>query len=781
MKTKHIIMIYLIFITLITASFAQDNAQVELPENAIARLSKGGIDIIKFSPDGTRLAIGTSIGVWIYNVENESATALPVGNIRYFNTLAFSTDGKILAAGGIINPGIQIWNTDTSHIISTIKLPDRFHSVSELTFAKENKTIVGLGTNRYITKWDVNTGKEISQKEVYFDRTVHAFSPDGTSFVSGHKEKCEIRLWTTESGLYGNIFQEKTDLSTVAPLPSYAVENPEKKNVIGGIQAIAYSPNKNTIVSAHNNNCIRIWDIETKLERNTLQGHTEKINTVAISSDSKMVASGSYDNTIHIWDVEKGKLKDILIQHKNGIKALAFSPTENELLASGSEDGTVRLWDVNTGQQQSIFATGFAETIEALAFTKDNNLLVSAAENGAIQMWDVNKGKELPFPSNRHYDSTDVAVFSKDATLFAGRGAETFVESDGSGVSKSITPQKETRLWELPTETELFSIPHRTSALCISHDNKLIAIGNQNETVLYDIESKEELHRFDGSHFFDRNAVSFSPDNTILAIGGDPGEVILWDVKTGEKLDTLVEPFVREATSFVFSSDGSILIARYAGRIRIWDIHTRKQLYSTLVEKVKVVDILTLSPDGQILLTAKWHHEYGSQIQLWDVKAESKLIHLEGHSEQIESMVFSHDGKVLATGGKDGSILLWDWDQILDKIGRENIGIIANQESKADKTKPTYNSKTEEAQAIMKWLRDEDYKLQKIGDSCKIAQKKSRVTIISARGGALLSQNLKFEFSRDGILRITIKDIGNAEFDFDDKGELKAMQSDEQN
>ncbi len=779
MKITHIILIYLIFIVLIASSFAQEDAQVDLPENAISFLGKGGINIIKFSPDGTRLAIGTSIGVWMDNVQDEIGSALPVGNIRYFNTLAFSTDGKILAAGGIINLGIQIWDTETGNKISTIKLPDRFHRISDLTFAEENKTLIGLGANRNIIRWDVNSGKEISQKAVYFDRPVHAFSPDGTSFVSGHKEKCEIRLWITESGLYGNLFQEKTDLATVAPLPSYAVEKPELRNVIGGVQAIAYSPDKKTIASAHNNNCIRIWDITTKLERYTLQGHTERINTVAYSYDSKMVASGSFDNSIHIWDVEKGKLKNVLIAHKNAIKALAFSPAENELFASGSEDGTVRLWDVNTGQLRSIFATGFTASVKALAFTKDNSMLLSATENGTIQMWDVNKGKELPFPSNSQYDYTQGAVLSQDATLFAGRGAETFVESDGFGVSKSITPQKETRLWKLPTMTELFSIPHRTSALCISHDNKLIAIGNENETELFNIGSKEELHRFDGPHFFDSNAISFSPDNTILATGGELGEVILWDVKTGEKLDTLNDPFVGDARSIVFSRDGSVLVAKYSGRIRIWDMHTRKQLYSTLVEKVMVVDILALSPDGQILLTAKWPHEFGSQIQLWDVKAESKLINLDGHSEQIESMVFSHDGKVLATGGKAGSILLWDWHQILDKIGRENIGIITSKESKTGNAKPKYSSKTEEVQAIMKWLEDKEYKLQNMGDKCKITQGSSRVMIIGTKGGAMILQDIKFEFSRDGILRITVKDIGTAEFDFDDKGELKVMQSDE--
>ncbi len=54
--------IFLIFIT--NASiFAQDNTQVGLPDGAIARLGKGSINFIQFSPDGTHLAVRTTIGV----------------------------------------------------------------------------------------------------------------------------------------------------------------------------------------------------------------------------------------------------------------------------------------------------------------------------------------------------------------------------------------------------------------------------------------------------------------------------------------------------------------------------------------------------------------------------------------------------------------------------------------------------------------------------------------------------------------------------------------------
>ena len=81
-------------------SFAQDNTKTGLPEGAIARLGKGGINLMRFSPDGTRLVVGTDIGVWVYEVPNGKATLLLNGQVAQVNALAFSTDGKIFASGG---------------------------------------------------------------------------------------------------------------------------------------------------------------------------------------------------------------------------------------------------------------------------------------------------------------------------------------------------------------------------------------------------------------------------------------------------------------------------------------------------------------------------------------------------------------------------------------------------------------------------------------------------------------------------------------------------------
>ena len=53
-----------------TDEIAEDYTKWELPKAAKARLGKGGINVMEFSPDGTLLAVGSNIGVWLYDVKN---------------------------------------------------------------------------------------------------------------------------------------------------------------------------------------------------------------------------------------------------------------------------------------------------------------------------------------------------------------------------------------------------------------------------------------------------------------------------------------------------------------------------------------------------------------------------------------------------------------------------------------------------------------------------------------------------------------------------------------
>ena len=89
-----------------------DYTKWQLPKAAKARFGKGGINTIQFSPDGTQLAAGSDIGVWLYDVKTRKEISLFPG---VCHSLAFSPDGRYLASGGgkFWESESQLWETAT--------------------------------------------------------------------------------------------------------------------------------------------------------------------------------------------------------------------------------------------------------------------------------------------------------------------------------------------------------------------------------------------------------------------------------------------------------------------------------------------------------------------------------------------------------------------------------------------------------------------------------------------------------------------------------------------
>ena len=81
-------------------AFAQDYTQWGLPEGAKARLGKGrNTGNIAYSPDGTRLAVVSSIGIWLYDAVTYQEVALLTGHTGGVTSVAYSSDGNTLASG----------------------------------------------------------------------------------------------------------------------------------------------------------------------------------------------------------------------------------------------------------------------------------------------------------------------------------------------------------------------------------------------------------------------------------------------------------------------------------------------------------------------------------------------------------------------------------------------------------------------------------------------------------------------------------------------------------
>ena len=145
-----------------SSSIAQDYTQIRLPEGAKARLGKGSISDIAYSPDGTRLAVSGSLGIWIYDVQSGNEIDLLIGHRGGVRDISFSPNGQTLASGGE-DGTICLWDVHTGtlkhsftgHVdyIDTNFPPINVHSVA---FSPDGQMLASGGIDT-IYVWDTST------------------------------------------------------------------------------------------------------------------------------------------------------------------------------------------------------------------------------------------------------------------------------------------------------------------------------------------------------------------------------------------------------------------------------------------------------------------------------------------------------------------------------------------------------------------------------------------------------------------------------------------------
>ena len=90
----------MLLVLCLPTTFAQDDTQLFLPEDAVARFGKGSLLEVQYSPDGSRLAVASSIGIWLYDTTTYQEVALLAASVDWATRMVFSPDGKTLANRG---------------------------------------------------------------------------------------------------------------------------------------------------------------------------------------------------------------------------------------------------------------------------------------------------------------------------------------------------------------------------------------------------------------------------------------------------------------------------------------------------------------------------------------------------------------------------------------------------------------------------------------------------------------------------------------------------------
>ena len=624
MKIKTILLFFFTFFIVsilnLSTAFAQyePHTQVSLPDGAIARFGTGGFWRMNYASNGTetRFFILSSLGMWIYDADTLQVRDLLIEGFRGHSSRSFSPDGNTFALG-FYDGTAKLLDVTTGNYRNILNA--NVSPFSSMRFSPDGNTLAT--TDDYaVYLWDVATGNlHTTLKEDTGTVRIHGFSftPDGQTLITWNWWNDTVYVWDVTTGNLRNTF-----------------------HVSSGIYVVSFSPDGQTLATVNGGSSyVVLWDVATGTLRHALK-HTpiahHGVDRMSFSPDGQTLITQNLGIGVSLWDVSTGMLRKTIDGHRFASNS---SPDGNIFVTVN--DNIVYLWDISTGELRNRLI-GHTSSVQSVSFSPDGKMLATGGgdyptnvnSDYTVRLWDISTGT-LRRTLEGHTSLIFGLFFSPDGDTLATRGLRDAVKwwDVATGTLRRTHPDRS----EWDTHIMGFSSGHGTHTL-----------GGMHPVFLKDVTTGKLRDALSGGSVID-DIISGPGGNTVATIAGY-ASVGLWDVTMGTLRATFIEPqgplvpglnelepaWYRKINDVSFSPDGSTLVTG-----------------SGVSTHGYVLDDITIT-------SGQGNKDKIGAVRLWDATTGKLKITLKDNITDVNSVRFSSDGQMLASGGQDGWIYVWD-------------------------------------------------------------------------------------------------------------------------
>ncbi|MEV6605343.1 WD40 repeat domain-containing protein [Kutzneria sp. NPDC051319] len=395
----------------------------------------------------------------------------------------------------------------------------------------------------------------------------------------------------------------------------------------GGLHSVVVLPDGDTcVVSAENDGTLYLVSLAEGRAFDRLVGHVGPVNSLALADAGRLLLSASDDEFIRVWDTRTWQTVAVLAGHSGHIRSVA---AQGMVAVSGGEDRTVRVWDLGSATCMAVL-DDHVSSVDHVAVSPDGAIAASAGRDNQVLLWDLDGlrlSRELygtpqfirEMPNMGRMGDTWILCGRNDT----GRGHEEAPTALLFGDSCLYTAAGEVICWDLADDSEVARFPRQGFINTLGVYGEFVAAGSLHGIRVCGKDGVLATFGVETGRVVD---LAYLPDGRLVT-AHERGSLKLWPALRGDEQDG--GRHHSNVTDIVTSGDGSLAASlSLTGEVLLWDVASGAVI--AVVDSSDVPCEPVFLPDGTLVVAerAKLHlvSRDGSQRILLPAGGEANIV-----------------------------------------------------------------------------------------------------------------------------------------------------------